>query len=423
MSATLLYVLSLLIVFMLSAIGIVYARQALKKKKEQYENRIRSLEQARTAANAQVAKEVAQLNAVQETTNYEKYSGLVLAQMDRAVIIIDQNRSVGFMNNYAKQFLDFASEVGQSYKEVIHIRAAGETESYALFDAAFAGKLQHIPDNTELVSQHGTFPISGTILPLMTGQIVAAVVFIFENNSKQAARVKEEQGFFSAASHELRTPLTIIRMTVSLLREKFASLSPEKIAEHLRRTDETTERLVKLVNDFLNISRIDQGRLEMKIEKFDMVTLTDEVIANLALLARERKLFVQHETDAEKRLVAGDRAKAAEVLTNLMSNSLKYTIQGGLTITHSSSNTTLTTTITDTGPGIPKELQSLLFKRFGQVGRAREQDPTKGSGLGLYISKRLAELMRGDVQLVKSEPGMGSAFAFILPLELAQEIP
>jgi signal transduction histidine kinase len=154
-----------------------------------------------------------------------------------------------------------------------------------------------------------------------------------------------------------------------------------------------------------------------------MVTLTDEVIANLALLARERKLFVQHETDAEKRLVAGDRAKAAEVLTNLMSNSLKYTIQGGLTITHSSSNTTLTTTITDTGPGIPKELQSLLFKRFGQVGRAREQDPTKGSGLGLYISKRLAELMRGDVQLVKSEPGMGSTFAFILPLELAQEIP
>jgi len=212
-------------------------------------------------------------------------------------------------------------------------------------------------------------------------------------------------------------------MTVSLLREKFASLSPEKIAEHLRRTDETTERLVKLVNDFLNISRIDQGRLEMKIEKFDMVTLTDEVIANLALLARERKLFVQHETDAEKRLVAGDRAKAAEVLTNLMSNSLKYTIQGGLTITHSSSNTTLTTTITDTGPGIPKELQSLLFKRFGQVGRAREQDPTKGSGLGLYISKRLAELMRGDVQLVKSEPGMGSTFAFILPLEPAQEIP
>lgn len=416
MPATLLYVIGTLILFGLLVGVILFFRQYVKKKQKEYESRISGLEHDLAAANAQVGAEAGKLKTVKENSEYEKYAGLVVARMDRAVVVVNQDRTVKLINEYAKQYLDLAAEAGMPYKDVLHVHKAGQTDSFTLIEAAFSGQVQQLPDDTELTSQHGTFPIGGTILPLMAGQTVTAVVFIFEDNSKQAARVKEEQSFFSAAAHELRTPLTIIRMTVSLLRENFETLPKEKIAEHLRRTDETTERLVRLVNDFLNISRIDQGRLEIKTEKFDMVTLTDEVIGNLSLLAKERSLFVHHEVEVSERMVVADRAKAAEVLANLISNGLKYTIKGGITITHTSGGTTLTTTVTDTGPGIPRESQGLLFKRFGQTGQTREQAATKSTGLGLYISKKLAELMRGDVVLVSSEPGTGSSFSFILPL-------
>jgi signal transduction histidine kinase len=91
---------------------------------------------------------------------------------------------------------------------------------------------------------------------------------------------------------------------------------------------------------------------------------------------------------------------------------VKYTIQGGLTVTHASHENLLATKITDTGSGIPIEQQGLLFKRFMQVGEARQQSTAKSTGLGLYISKKFAQLMHGDVILERSEPGVGSTFTF-----------
>ncbi len=408
--------LTAIITFLLLALlggGIVFFRQDQKKK--QVEARLRSLESALAAANTRMITQTESVKTIHMSSTFEKAAGLVVSQMDRGVVIIDENRVVRLINDYAKQFLDLAAGPGMSYKEVIHIHATGKTDNWDMFEAAFSGKVQHLSDTMELVSQRGEFPVGGTIMPLMSGPSVTSIVFMFEDNRKQVARVKEEHAFFSAAAHELRTPLTVIRMTVSLLKEKFESLPKEKIIEHLRRTDETTEKLVTLVNEFLNISRLDQGRLEVKTEKFDMVTLTDEVIGNLALLAKQRNLYVHHEIQGSERMVVADRAKAAEVLSNLIGNGLKYTIQGGLTITHTVTGSALTTTVTDTGPGIPHDAQSLLFKRFGQIGSQPKQ-PAKSTGLGLYISKQFALLMRGDVILEKSEPGTGSTFAFMLPL-------
>ncbi|OGG36013.1 hypothetical protein A2363_00830 [Candidatus Gottesmanbacteria bacterium RIFOXYB1_FULL_47_11] len=416
MPATLFYILSLFLLILIFSGVLLYLRHAQKKKQAEYESRISRLEQDLAATGARAQQQLEHLKTIEGTTEYEKYAGLALAQTDLAVVIIDKNGIVKFVNDRAEPLLDLAAAAGSSYKDVIHVRAAGGGDNFAPFEAAFAGHVAHLSDASELTGPHGTIPVIGTVVPLMEDSTVTAVVFIFEDSSKQVARVKEERAFFSAAAHELRTPLTVIRMTVSLLLEKFGSLPKEKIMEHLRRTDETAEKLVKLVNDFLNISRIDQGRLEIHTEKFDMVALTDEVIANLALLAKERSLYLNHEIAGTQRMVAGDRAKAAEILSNIIGNGLKYTVKGGLTIAHTTVGGTLSTTITDTGTGIPKESQSLLFKRFGQIGEARAQQSAKSTGLGLYISKKLALLMHGDVTLVKSEPGMGSTFMFTLPL-------
>ncbi len=389
----------------------------LSTRKKQHEQEVLGLTKALEGMKAELGKTGQALKERGESAQYDTYAKLVISQMNQGVICIDQSRLVRLVNTYAEQFIDGGSPVGQPYQQVLHLQTPNGPGDFAIIEAAFSGKTQVLPDNYAIVCRRGTFPISGTVTALRTDHTVGTVVFVFADNTQQVARIKEEQAFFSAAAHELRTPLSIIRLTVSLLREQFDTLGREKIIENLARTDETTVRLVKLVNDFLNISRIDQGRLEMKTELFDIVKLTDEVIEDHKLLASERKLYVHHEpTGTELRTVIGDRSKAKEVLSNLVSNAIKYTIQGGLTITHSTNDSVLATKVTDTGAGIPLEYQRLLFKRFQQIGQAKEQASTKSSGLGLYISKKLAQLMRGDVVLEKSEPGTGSTFTFTLPL-------
>lgn len=352
------------------------------------------------------------LNKVSERNSRESFTELVVSQMEQGVICIDSQYVVRFINAYAAQVLDFSAAAGVPYIQILHLRAFGDKDDQSMFAEALQGKVVLLPEGTTLVSGRGTFPISGKIVPIASG--IAALIFV--DNTMQLSWVKEQQAFFSAAAHELRTPLTVIRLTIALLLERFDSMSKEKILEHLRRADETAGHLVKLVNDFLNISRIDQGRLEIKNEMVNIVGLVDEVIVELGLLAKEKKLYLHHEPiSADLANVMGDKVRIKEILTNLISNCIKYTHQGGVTISHQAQEALLVTKVADTGIGIPPESQGLLFKRFVQVGEARRQTTAKSTGLGLYISKKISQLMHGDVVLEHSEPGVGSTFALLLP--------
>lgn len=405
MPAVFFFLVALFLILALGLGAVFYFRKYLQKTKASYASRITLLERQLAEANARVSEEAVKTKAVKESSAYDKNAGVILNQLDRGVVVISADKTIQFMNPYAKRFVDLSAETGMSYQGVVR------ASNYDVFEAGFLGRTQQLSEGATLTSQRGTIPVSGTVTPFDGG-----ILFLFQDKTTEIARVKEEQAFFSAAAHELRTPLTIIRMTVSLLREKFDTMPKEKIIEHLKRTDETTERLVRLVNEFLNVSRIDQGRLEIQTEKFDVVTLTEEVIGNLSMLAKERNLYIHHDVEITERSVVADRSKSSEVLSNLISNALKYTIRGGVTVSHSVSTTVLTTTVTDTGSGIDRAAQGMLFKRFGQVGSSAQHVASKSTGLGLYISKKFAQLMRGDVVLVKSEPGTGSTFAFTLPL-------
>lgn len=391
--------------------------QDARVKKTQYEKQVWELRTALDAAVAERAKRPAPAFGRQDSLQFENTAAMVMAQMRLGVICIDAQRVIRLANPYAEQFLDPLPAVGKQYRDVLHVQSRESADGYALFESAFAGTSRSLPDGFLLVSPRGQTHVRGSVFPVMSNNQVVMVTCVFEDNSEEAERKTEEQAFFSAAAHELRTPLTVIRMAVSMLRSGFETMGKEKIMDHLRRTDETAERLAAIVNDFLNISRIEQGRLEVKLEPFDIVSLADEVIGELRPLAQERKLFVNHEVaDVAFRSVVGDRTKTKEVLTNLIGNGIKYTVRGGLTITHQATSSSLVTRIADTGPGIPIESQRMLFRRFMQVGAARTQATAKSTGLGLYISKKFAQLMKGDVTLEKSEPGKGSVFAFTLPL-------
>lgn len=409
-----------LIILLLLAICIVIGMYFVNRRNQSDQatesgKKIHNLEAELVTVRAELDKNVKIIKQIHANNQFENYAGQIVSQLNQGVIFIDQGRTVRLVNTYAEQFFDI-SPLGMPFQQALHVRLNGR-EDYSLFETAFTGKTQILPDNFEIVSPRGKTPINGSIIPLRVDNTNDTIVFIFTDNSQSVARIKDEKAFFSSVAHELRTPLTVIRMTVAFLLKQFDTFNKEQIIEHLRRTDESTERLVKLVNDFLSVSRIEQGRIDVNSKPFDMVKVTAEVVRELAMLVKERKLFINHEPfDGEHRIVIGDSAKSKEVLINLISNAIKYTIQGGITISHQNIGNIFATKITDTGNGIPHDYQTLLFKRYTQVGSARLQSTSKSSGLGLYISKKLAKLMKGDVYLETSEPGKGSTFTFTLPL-------
>jgi len=405
----------LIITLIACCIAVVLYRIFIRQRSQldQYRKRLNDLEMTLGKTQADLARIPKEAQGQNE---FQLLAGRIVSHLDHGVICIDQNGVVQLVNTYAEKFLDSPPAVGKPYSEVLHRLKIGGRNDFSQFEQARKGKSQTLPETVEFTTKHGNIPISATLTPLLSDGTNAITAFIFADNSRNVARILEEKAFFSAAAHELRTPLSVIRMAVYLLLTKFDALGREERIDHLKKIEKTSEQLANLVNDFLNVSRIDQGRLEVDKTPFDIVTLTDEVIKELSDLAKKRKLYIHHDIGGEHRRVIGDKMKSKEVLTNLVSNGIKYTLQGGLTITHQEEKGTLMTKVTDTGSGITPASQRLLFRRFMQVGGGRLQSKAESTGLGLYISKKFAQLMGGDVVLEVSKPNKGSTFAFSLPM-------
>lgn len=404
----------LIITFITCCIAVVLYRIFLRQRSQlnQHKQQLKDLEITLGEAQTDLEQSIKEIRAQDE---FQKLAGQIVSRLDHGVVCIDQDGIVRLVNTYAEKFIDISSAVGKPYSKVLHRLKIGGRSDFSQFEEAIMGKSQTL-DNVEFNTRRGNIPITATLTPLYSNKKNAIIAFIFADNSQNIARIMEEKAFFSTAAHELRTPLSVIRLAVNLLLTKFDALDREEITDHLGKIEKTSEQLTNLVNDFLNVSRIDLGRLEVDKTPFDIVSLTDEVIQELSELTKERKLYVHHKVTVEHRTVIGDKNKAKEVLTNLFSNGIKYTLQGGLTITHKKEMGSLMTKVTDTGSGIASASQRLLFKRFMQVGSGRLQSSKKSTGLGLYISKKFAQLMGGDVVLEASKPNKGSTFTFILPV-------
>jgi signal transduction histidine kinase len=242
-------------------------------------------------------------------------------------------------------------------------------------------------------------------------------VMLAEDITEATVLERSKDEFFSIASHELRTPLTAIRGNTSMLMDYFvADLKDDNVKGMIGDIHESSIRLIGIVNDFLDLSRLEQKRMEFKKEDLDIVGLSNEVIGELQ--ANVQSGVVLQVTGGENiPHVVADKNKTKEVLINLVGNSLKFTESGSVSIQFEKREHLLAVKIVDTGRGIPEANQSLLFRKFQQAGSSLyTRDTTKGTGLGLYISKLLVEGMGGSVQLVSSEQGKGSVFEFTLPL-------
>lgn len=223
--------------------------------------------------------------------------------------------------------------------------------------------------------------------------------------------------FVSVASHELRTPMTAIKSFLWMaLNRQVKNMNPD-LKRYLDKAYISTERLINLVNDMLNISRIEGGRIALKLEMVDIVELTGEVVEELLPKATEKGVKLEIER-ANVPNVLADRDKIHEVLLNLMGNSLKFTPkEGKVSVAFNKEAEVVDIAVSDTGRGIAKEDMSRLFTKFGRLDNSYiAVAESGGTGLGLYICKSLVEIHKGRIWAQSDGLDQGATFTFTLPI-------
>ena len=230
-------------------------------------------------------------------------------------------------------------------------------------------------------------------------------------------QLKDE--FVSLASHELRTPMTAIKSYLWMaLAGKGGDLN-EKQKYYIDRSYLSVERLIRLVNDMLNVSRIDSGRVTLEPAAVTLEKLVADVITDVTPRAQELGIVVKINQPASPLpQVLADPDKMKEVLFNLIGNSLKFTPKDGtVTVSFKQNGDTLETTVADTGSGLAADAIPQLFQKFSMIADSYAADtPIQGTGLGLYICKSIVELHKGKIWVISEGPGKGAQFIFSLPV-------
>jgi signal transduction histidine kinase len=236
---------------------------------------------------------------------------------------------------------------------------------------------------------------------------------------KELDRLKSD--FVSNVSHELRTPLTAIKGSVDLVLRQVPGPLNERQTHHLRRLRSNTLHLTGLINDLLDLSKIESGKIELNSTRVSLGGLVHEVVETLRPVAAEKPIALEVATPEPSTLVWADRDKITQVLTNLIGNAIKFTPPDGrVTVSSAGSDADwVRISVSDTGPGISADEHERIFEKFYQVAVSGGQKP-KGTGLGLAIAKTLVELHGGKIW-VESEPGRGCTFYFTLPAAVAGE--
>jgi len=230
---------------------------------------------------------------------------------------------------------------------------------------------------------------------------------------KLIERLKSQ--FVSVAAHQLRTPLSIIKWSLSMMIQgELGSLTGEQ-KEILEKTNQTNERMILLINDLLNVARIEEGRFIYKPQAVDFTELLERIIKPIQLLAEEKKVKLDVDLSEESKVIKADTEKLVLAVKNLIENAIYYTEPGGsVTVCLKKRGNELEFFVKDTGIGIPKDQQHRIFDKFFRGDNAVRKE-TEGTGLGLFIAKNIIEAHGGKIWF-ESREGKGTTFFFSLPI-------
>ncbi len=254
--------------------------------------------------------------------------------------------------------------------------------------------------------------------PVGEGAETIGYIFIVEDITEAKVMERSRDEFFAVASHELRTPLTAIKGNADMILTMFADKIQDKdVKEMLQDINASSVRLIDVVNDFLEVSRLEQGRIEIKKESFELAEVVGKVVRDMHEMVQQKGLALSYVSPQGLPPVVADKNRVEQVLLNLVGNAIKFSRQGTISIEAVMEGESIKVSVTDTGVGISPQNQSRLFRKFQQAGEDMlARDVSQSTGLGLYISKLIMQAMGGDIGLEKSELGRGSTFYFTVPV-------
>ena len=242
---------------------------------------------------------------------------------------------------------------------------------------------------------------------------------IEKKGQELAIASKHKSEFLANMSHELRTPLNAILGYTELILDKIYGNVPEQIQEVLERVEQNGRHLLSLINDVLDLSKIEAGQLTLSLNEYSMKEVVQTVVTAVESLAAEKNLELKVKVSPEVDYGKGDEQRISQVLMNLVGNAIKFTEEGEVEVEATASKDTFVVSVSDTGPGLSESDQQRIFEEFHQVD-ASSTRKKGGTGLGLSIAKRIVEMHGGRIW-VESTLGKGSTFSFTLPVRVERQ--
>ncbi|HET6370485.1 MAG TPA: PAS domain S-box protein [Nitrospiria bacterium] len=348
-------------------------------------------------------------NMVYQIYNEKEKTDRIIHEIADGVIVTDTSGNIQVLNPAARRLLDgrpALSGPGSDVDRILHLRELFEdpaepaTKEIELLDPAMTG--------------HRVLKTTAVPLKDEAGKLLGKVaVFHDITHFKEVDRLKSE--FISNVSHELRTPLTSIKGYIDNLRDGIAGRLSEKQRDYLARMSKNSDHLVRLIGDLLDVSQIESGKISLHPTILSLQDLIAQVIDHLRPIAAEKQLELLFSRYMGGSRIRGDYSKLEQVVVNLLDNAIKFTPSGGrITVALEREESSIKTSIRDTGTLIPPEKRSKIFERFYRVD-GELSSSQKGTGLGLYIAKNLIEMHGGKIG-VNSEPRSGNEFYFVLPI-------
>ncbi|WP_297087938.1 response regulator [uncultured Draconibacterium sp.] len=241
-----------------------------------------------------------------------------------------------------------------------------------------------------------------------------------EQQKKQLSQASQmKTAFFSNMSHELRTPLNSVIALSGVLYKRLANKIPEDEYSYLEVINRNGKNLLNLINDVLDIARIEAGHEDIELSEFNCSQLMDELVNSMSLEANQKKIKLIHTKTDATLPITSDEKKCRHILQNLISNAVKFTEEGKVEVISKQIDKNIVITVTDTGIGISEDQISHIFDEFKQADSSTSRK-YGGTGLGLAIAKKYTHLLGGNIS-VKSEPGKGTEFTLVLPLQYNRE--
>ena len=366
-------------------------------------------------------------SAVEKLTEEEKKMTAIVNSIAEGLILVDSNNRVLHINPAAERLLNISADsIDKDITEIIQ-----NDELIHIFEEDQRQILQHKPTDQIPSKNEGINLISEVTLArydeklvlriiaspfLNENGLILGTVYLFDDITREKEIDQMKSDFISLVSHELRTPLTSIIGFVSFILDGKAGAINDRQRNSLARVQRQSKRLAALINDLLDISRIESGRIQMDQAPISLLEIVTQRIEEIRPQADEKSIRLALTAPESAPNILGDEARMGQVFTNLVGNAIKFTPDNGeVNVKVEADGNLLHVEVIDTGPGIPPEERQKIFDKFYQLSdiSTRQQG---GSGLGLSISKSIVEAHGGKLWIDDGNQGKGSNFQFVLPL-------